>query len=176
VAKRPHIKASEAIPAYGASAGVLSFRYSLRARERGVIDRALEIVGRCLREKAPCFLNPDAVKTYLRLHLAGEKCEHFTVLFLDVQNQFIAFEWMFAGTLTQTSVYPRQVVHAALAHGAAAVVFAHNHPSGTTQPSRADKDLTKTLKAALSLIDVRVLDHVIIAGNDALSMAERGLM
>lgn len=122
------------------------------------------------------FSSPDAVKTYLHLHLAGEKCEHFAVLFLDVQNGFIAFETMFTGTLTQTSVYPREVVLAALGHRASAVVLAHNHPSGNTQPSRADEALTQTLKTTLSLIDVRVLDHVIIAGNDALSMAERGLL
>lgn len=175
-AKRPRIKASEAIPAYGVGDGVLSFRYGLQARERGAIDKALEIVGRCLRE-APCaFPTPDAVKTYLQLHLAGEQREHFAVLFLDVQNRFIAFERMFTGTLTQTSVYPREVVCAALAHGAAAVVLAHNHPSGTVRPSRADEELTQTLKSALAMIDVRVLDHVIVSQTDALSMAERGLL
>ncbi|MDO8263721.1 MAG: DNA repair protein RadC [Gallionella sp.] len=169
-------KASEAIPAYGAGAGVLSFRYSLRARERGVIDRALEIVGRCFSATGSIFATPDAVKTYLCLHLAGEQHERFAVLFLDVQNRFIAFETMFIGTLTQTSVYPREVVRAAIAHGAAAVVLAHNHPSGTVTPSRADEALTQTLKTALSLIDVRVLDHVIVAPGEALSMAERGLL
>jgi DNA repair protein RadC len=175
-AKRPRVKASEAIPAYGAGDGVLSFRHGLRARERGAIDKALEIVGRCLRQNPRAFSTPDAVKTFLQLHLAGESREHFAVLFLDVQNRFIAFERMFTGTLTQTSVYPRELVCAALAHGAAAVVLAHNHPSGTTQPSRADQALTETLKVALSFVDVRVLDHVIIAPNDALSMAERGLL
>lgn len=174
--KRRAIKANECIPAYGAGAGVLSFRHGLRARERGVIDRALEIVSRCLREKESYFSSPDAVKTYLQLHLAGEKCEHFAVLFLDVQNRFIAFEAMFVGTLTQTSIYPREVVMAALAHGAAAVVLAHNHPSGTVQPSRADEDLTQTLKTTLALIDVRVLDHVIVTPRATLSMAERGLL
>jgi len=174
--KRPRIKASEAIPAYGVGDGVLSFRHGLRVRERGTIDKALEIVGRCLRE-IPCdFPTPDAVKTYLRLHLAGEQREHFAVLFLDVQNRFIAFEIMFTGTLTQTSVYPREVVCAILAHGAASVVLAHNHPSGNVYPSRADEALTQTLKTALSLFDVRVLDHVIIGPTDALSMAERGLL
>lgn len=169
-------KASEAIPAYGAGAGVLSFRHGLQARERGVIDRALQIVGRCLRENPRVFSSPDAVKTYIHLHLGGEQRERFSVLFLDVQNRFIAFEMMFIGTLTQTSVYPREVVCAALAHGAAAVVLAHNHPSGTVTPSRADEALTQTLKAALRLVDVRVLDHVIVAPGEALSMAERGLL
>lgn len=170
------VKVSEAIPAYGVSDGVLSFRHGLCARERGAIDKALEIVGRCLREKPHAFPTPYAVKTYLRLHLAGEQREHFVVLFLDVQNRFIALERMFTGTLTQTSVYPREVVCAALAHGAAAVVLAHNHPSGTVQPSRADEALTQTLKAALNLIDVRVLDHIIVAPGETLSMAERGLL
>lgn len=173
---RASVKAREAMPSYGAGAGVLSFRHGLRARERGVIDRALAIVGRCLSETPCVFPCPDSVKTYLRLHLAGEQREHFAVLFLDVQNRFIAFETMFIGTLTQTSVYPREVVCAALAHEAAAVVLAHNHPSGTTTPSRADQALTHSLKSALSLVDVRVLDHVIIGRNEALSMAERGLL
>ena len=155
-AKRPRVKAGEAIPAYGVGDGVLSFRHGLRVRERGTIDKALEIVGRCLRETPYAFPTPEAVKTYLHLHLAGEQREHFAVLFLDAQNRFIAFEIMFTGTLTQTSVYPRELACAALAHGASGVVLAHNHPSGNVQPSRADKALTETLKIALSLFDVRV--------------------
>ena len=169
-------KAREALPAYGTSDGVLSFRHGLRARERGAIDRALEIVGRCLLAPGVVFATPDAVKMYVRLHLAGEARERFAVLFLNSQNMFIAFEIMFTGTLTQTSVYPREVACAALAHGAAAVALAHNHPSGTVQPSRADDDLTQTLKAALALVDVRVLDHFIVAGATTLSFAERGLL
>lgn len=170
------VKVREAIPAYGVGDGVLTFRHGLPARERSVIDRALSIVGRCLSETRCAFPTPDAVKTYLRLHLAGEQREHFAVLFLDVQNQFIAFETMFIGTLTQTSVYPREVLCAALAHGAAAVVLAHNHPSGGLNPSRADEGLTQTLKGTLALIDVRVLDHIIVGPTGALSMAERGLL
>lgn len=170
------VKVSEAIPAYGAGDGVLSFRCGLRVRERGTLDRALEIVGRSLREAASVFSTPDAIKHYLQLHLAGEQRERFAVMFLDVQNRMLAFEIMFIGTLTQTSVYPREVVCAALAHGAAAVILAHNHPSGTVQPSRADQDLTKTLKTTLALVDVRVLDHVIVAPGEALSMAELGLL
>ena len=95
---------------------------------------------------------------------------------MDIQNRLLALEEMFRGTLTQTSVYPREVVLRALHHQAVAVVLAHNHPSGTAQPSRADEALTQTLKAALALIDVRVLDHVIVGTGEALSMAERGLM
>lgn len=175
-AKRPGVKVSECAPAYGAGAGVLSLRYGLRVRERNAIDKALAIVGRCLVQNRTVFATPDAVKLYLRLQLSGEQTERFAVLFLDVQNRFIAFEIMFTGTLTQTSVYPREVVMAALAYGAAAVVLAHNHPSGNVQPSRADEALTQTLKTTLALIDVRVLDHVIVAPGEALSMAEQGLL
>lgn len=173
---RSSAKALEAVPAYGAGSGVLSFRYGLRARERNAIDKALEIVGRCLREPGWAFAAPDAVKEYLRLHLAGEQRERFAVLFLDTQHRPIAFETMFIGTLTQTSVYPREVVCAALAHGAAAVILAHNHPSGNVQPSREDEGLTHRIKSALSLVDVRVLDHVIVGRNETLSMAELGLL
>lgn len=169
-------KASEAVPMYGAGAGVLSFRHGLRARERGVIDRALEIVGRCLRDPGVLMADPDAVKQYIRLHIGAETAEIFCVMYLDPQNRMIAFERMFQGTLTQTSVYPREVALAALAHRASAVVLAHNHPSGVVQPSRADQALTQTLKASLALVDVRVLDHVIVGGDKALSMAEKGLL
>ena len=174
-AARPRVKAGEAVPAYGVPAGVLSFRHGLRARERGTIDRALEIIGRVLRERE-VFATPDSVKQYLQLHLAGETCEHFGVLYLDAQNRLIVFERHFTCTLTQVSVYPREIVRAALAHHAASVVLAHNHPSGSVQPSAADEALTQTLKGALALVDVRVLDHVIVAPGQALSMAERGLL
>ena len=97
-------------------------------------------------------------------------------MFLDVQHRLLALEEMFRGTLSQTSVYPREIVLRALHHQAAAVVFAHNHPSGSVQPSRADEALTQTLKAALALVDVRVLDHIIVGTGETLSMAERGLM
>jgi DNA repair protein RadC len=122
------------------------------------------------------FASPGAVKHYLQLHLAMRDHEVFAVLFLDVQNRLVAMEELFRGTLTQTSVYPREVVLRALHHQCAAVVLAHNHPSGSVQPSRADEALTQTLKAALALVDVRVLDHVIVGAGDTLSMAERGLL
>jgi DNA repair protein RadC len=166
----------EPIPAYGLEDGVLSFRHGLRARERGTLDKALAIVGRAIRETGPVFPTPYCVKCYLQLQMAGENRERFAVLFLDIQNRCVAFETLFFGTLTQTSVYPREVVMAALNHRAVAVVLAHNHPSGGAQPSRADTALTQTLKIALSLIDVRVLDHVIVGRTETLSMAERGLM
>ena len=168
--------ARESVAVYGAGDGVLSFRHGLTCRERGTLDRALAIVGRCLAESRTVLDSPDAVKDFLRLQLAGESREVFGVLFLDVQNRMIAFERMFTGTLTQASVYPRQVVLAALAHHAVAVVLTHNHPSGKVQPSRADEILTQTLKTTLQLVDVRVLDHVIVSPHEALSMAEHGLM
>ena len=112
----------------------------------------------------------------MQLHLAHKNHEVFAVLFLDSQNRLQAMEELFRGTLSQTSVYPREVVLRALHHGAAAVVLSHNHPSGSVQPSRADETLTQTLKAALALVDVRVLDHVIVGQGQALSMAEQGLI
>jgi DNA repair protein RadC len=122
------------------------------------------------------FHTPGAVKQYLQLQLAHKNHEVFAVLFLDIQNRMLALEELFRGTLSQTSVYPREVVMRALHHQAAAVVLSHNHPSGSVQPSRADEHLTQTLKASLALVDVRVLDHIIVGQGQTLSMAEQGLM
>jgi DNA repair protein RadC len=147
--------------------------------KRSEIVAVLELARRAMAQRLTertVFDTPDAVKQYLQLHLSARKHEVFAVLFLDVQNRLIALEEMFRGTLTQTSVYPREVVLRALHHQASAVVLSHNHPSGTVQPSRADEMLTQTLKTTLALIDVRVLDHVIVAPGQALSMAERGLL
>jgi DNA repair protein RadC len=147
--------------------------------KRSEIVAVLELARRAMAQRLQAravFDTPDAVKHYLQLHLSSRKHEVFAVLFLDVQNRLLALEEMFQGTLTQTSVYPREVVLRALHHQASAVVLSHNHPSGTVQPSRADEMLTQTLKTTLALIDVRVLDHVIVAPGDALSKAERGLM
>jgi len=171
-----HPKAGEALPVYDGTAASHSFLRDLRARERATIERALAILGSWLTEDRSVFDSADAVKNYLSLHIGCEPCEHFAVLFLDSQHRAIAFERMFVGTLTQTSVYPREVVLAALRHNAAAVVLAHNHPSGSVRPSRADEQLTQTLKTALAMVDVRVLDHVIVGGGNALSMAEMGLI
>jgi DNA repair protein RadC len=146
-----------------------------RAEVLAVMELARRAMGQQLKERE-AFGSPDAVKHYLQLHLAHKPHEVFAVLFLDAQNRLVAMEELFRGTLTQTSVYPREVVQRALKLEAASVVLAHNHPSGTVQPSRADEALTQTLKAALALIDVRVLDHVIVAPGDALSMAEKGLL
>ena len=146
-----------------------------RAELLAVVELARRAMAQQLRERE-VFASPDAVKHYLQLQLAVRSHEVFAVLFLDVQNRLLAMEELFRGTLTQTSVYPREVVLRALHHQSAAVVLAHNHPSGSVQPSRADEALTQTLKAALALVDVRVLDHVIVAPGGALSMAERGLV
>jgi DNA repair protein RadC len=154
----------------------VSFRHGLPDHERGVIDAALGILGRYLGEPGALFDSPHAVRDYLRLHLGAENTEVFAVLYLDAQNRALAFETPFNGTLTQTSVYPREIVRAAIQHNAAAVVLAHNHPGGAARPSRADEELTRTLKEALRLVDIRVLDHFIVTGSAAASMAEMGLM
>jgi len=146
-----------------------------RAELLAVLELARRAMAQQLRERQ-VFSSPDGVKQYLQLHLARQPHEVFAVMFLDAQNKLIDLEVMFRGTLTQTSVYPREIVLRALQRHAASVVLAHNHPSGTVQPSRADEALTHTLKAALALVDVRVLDHVIVAPGNALSMAEGGLL
>jgi DNA repair protein RadC len=120
--------------------------------------------------------SPQAVRDYLRLVLEARPHEVFVVLCLDTQNRLIVTEELFRGTLTQTSVYPREVVKLALAHNAAAVIFAHNHPSGVAEPSRADECLTVALKQALALVDIKVLDHFVIGRGTAVSFAERGLL
>ena len=120
--------------------------------------------------------SPRAVRDFLQLTLGGRGHEVFVALFLDAQNRLLASEELFRGTLTQTSVYPREVVKCALRHNAAAVIFAHNHPSGVAEPSHADEILTRSLKSALALVDIQVLDHFIVAGSRAMSFAERGLL
>jgi len=123
------------------------------------------------------FTSPGKVRDWLRLKLGSRGHEVFMALWLDAQNQLLKAEELFTGTLTQTSVYPREVVKAALAHNAAAVILAHNHPSGIAEPSRADEMLTRSLKDALALVDVKLLDHFIVAGHTPpLSFAERGLL
>jgi DNA repair protein RadC len=140
---------------------------------------ALHIARRCLREElraGAALTSPGAVRDYLRLVLAARPHEVFMALFLDSQHRVVRADELFQGTLTQTSVYPREVVKAALAANAAAVIFAHNHPSGVAQPSQADELLTRNLKEALALVDVKVLDHFVVAGSHALSFVERGLL
>ncbi|MES2633608.1 MAG: DNA repair protein RadC [Pseudomonadota bacterium] len=120
--------------------------------------------------------SPGLAKDYLAVKMGAYEREVFTVIFLDAQNRVIECQEMFQGTLTQTSVYPREVVKLALTLNAASLILAHNHPSGVAEPSRADESLTHTLKAALALVDVRVLDHMIVAGGSVVSFAERGLL
>lgn len=140
-----------------------------------VLELARRAMGEKLKERT-VFDSPEAVKQYLQLHIGSRPHEVFVVVFLDVQHRLIMLEEMFRGTLTQTSVYPREVVTRAIHHQAAAVVLAHNHPSGSIEPSRADESLTQTLRAALALVDVRVLDHVIVSPGQSFSMAEKGLL
>jgi len=142
------------------------------------LQAIFEMVRRSLGEgmqERDALSSPEQVRDYLRLQLGNLPHEVFVVLFLDAQNRLVGSEQLFSGTLTQTSVYPREVVKRALHHNAAAVIFAHNHPSGIAEPSRADEMLTRALKEALALVDVKVLDHFVVAGNTALSFAERGL-
>ncbi|MBO9645308.1 MAG: DNA repair protein RadC [Pseudacidovorax sp.] len=146
-----------------------------RAELLAVMELARRAMAQRLAER-PAFETPDAVAEYLQLHLAHKPHEVFAVLFLDTRHHLLAMEELFRGTLSQTSVYPREVVQRALHHGAAAVVLAHNHPSGDVQPSRADQQLTDALKAALALLDIRVLDHVIVGPGRFLSMAQQGLV
>lgn len=146
-----------------------------RAELVAVLELSRRALAQQLRQRQ-IFDNPQMVGDYLQLHLASRPYEVFAVMFLDAQHRLIAMEEMFRGTLSQTSVYPREVVVRALHHHAQAVVLSHNHPSGQVSPSRADEALTKTLKAALGLVDVRVLDHVIVAPGQSLSMAEQGLV
>jgi DNA repair protein RadC len=146
-----------------------------RAELMAVVELARRALTQRLRDK-PLFDSPQAVREYLQLQLGSRAHEIFAVLFLDSQHRLISLEEMFRGTLSQTSVYPREVVQRAMVLNAASVVLAHNHPSGTAQPSRADEVLTQTLKAALGLIDVRVLDHFVVTATQAVSMAELGLV
>jgi DNA repair protein RadC len=144
-----------------------------------MLQAVMEMARRALREameRTDVLSSPEAVKGYLRLKLQNLSREVFVVIFVDAQNRVLALEELFAGTLTQTSVYPREVVKQALAHNAAAVIFAHNHPSGVAEPSQADEDLTRVLRQALALIDVRVLDHFVVGRGGAMSFAERGLL
>ena len=145
-------------------------------KELDVIARAMAI----LEERAHCnsiaLASPGAVTDYLRLRVGGMEHEVFGVLWLDAQNRLIETEELFRGTLTQASVYPREVVKTALARNAGAAVLYHNHPSGSVEPSRADELLTGTLKTALALVDVRVIDHFVVTAGTAMSFAERGLI
>ena len=147
--------------------------------KRAQFAAAIELARRSLAEKlkeSAALTSPGAVRDYLRLKLGGRKEEAFVCMWLDAQHRVIDVEEAFTGTLTQTSVYPREIVKSALRYNAAAVIFAHNHPSGVAQPSQSDELLTRNLKEALALVEVKVLDHFIVAGHQAISFAERGLL
>jgi DNA repair protein RadC len=161
----------------GIFAADLSGVKGLGPAKRAQFEAAIELARRSLRDdlrSGDALTSPGAVRDYLRLAIAGRAHEVFVCLWLDAQHRVLACEEAFRGTLTQTSVYPREIVKSGLRANAAAVIFAHNHPSGAAQPSRADELLTRNLKDALALVDIRVLDHFIVAGRQALSFAERG--
>jgi len=170
----------------GGLAGLLNSDAQQLARIKGLgpakraeLAAVLEIARRALAQplkQAPVFDNPAAVKQFVALSLASSAQEVFAVLFLDNQHRLLQHEEMFRGTLTHTSVYPREVVRRALELHSAAVIFAHNHPSGAAEPSRADEFLTQSLKSALQLVDVRVLDHLVVGRGEVVSFAERGLL
>jgi DNA repair protein RadC len=185
--ERPVLQLAQALlDDFGGWAGLLKASMADLGRIKGIgpakraeIAAVLEIARRSLLQQlseAPVFDAPDAVRQFLRLKLGGLTHEVFAVLFLDAQHRLITMEEMFRGTLTQTSVYPREVVKRGLDLGAAAVILAHNHPSGVAEPSRADELLTQALKSALALVDMRVLDHFVVGAGEVASMAERGLM
>jgi DNA repair protein RadC len=155
--------------------GIKGLGPAKRAELLAVMELARRGLTAGLREE-PVFTTPQRVKDYLQMRLGALPHEVFAVLFLDAQQRLIACEEMFRGTLTQTSVYPREVVKRALELNTASVILSHNHPSGVLEPSRADELLTQTLKSSLQLVDVRVLDHVVVGRTGAVSFAERGLM
>ena len=178
--------ARELIARFGSIGALLAADARMLATARGLgsaklaqLLAVLELARRALREelsRANALSSPHAVRDFLRLALSGRDREVFVVLLLDAQHRVIAVEELFSGTLTQTSVYPREVVKIALRHNAAALIFAHNHPSGVAEPSSADEMLTRTLKTALALVDIQVLDHFIVSGAATTSFAERGLL
>lgn len=156
------------------SAQVLYF--PKKVDDQAVIEQALKILESRIQRTDGIMATPSDMKAYARLKIGDRKHEVFGVFYLSAQNAVIEFEELFRGTLTQTSVYPREVVISALRNNAAGVIFTHNHPSGTPKPSHADEALTRTLKMALGLVDVRVLDHIIVTAGETYSMAEAGLL
>lgn len=157
-------------PQFAAFPGMGPAKY---AQLQAVLEMSRRALGETMRA-GDALNSPAAVRDWLRLRLAGLGHEVFVAVFLDAQNRVLEAEELFRGTLTQTSVYPREIVKRALAHNAAGIILAHNHPSGVAEPSQADRWLTDQLKAALGLVDVKVLDHFIVAGTNGLSFAERG--
>lgn len=171
---------------FGSVGGLFAARPAELARVPGIgpaksaqLAAVYELARRALEEGAlgkDALTSPEAARTYLRHTLGPRPHEVFAAVWLDAQHRVIEFQELFEGTLTQTSVYPREVVKHALRRNAAAVIFAHNHPSGVAEPSQSDRSLTETLRRALDLVDVRVLDHFVVGHGAALSFAERGLL
>ncbi len=157
----------------------LAGRHGLGPAKAAQLLAALELGRRYLAtrlERETVFTSPGQTRSYLSLRLRGRPFEVFACLFLDNRHRLIAFEELFTGTIDGASVHPREVVRRCLAHNAAAVILAHNHPSGVAEPSRADRQITRRLQQALDLIDVRVLDHLVVGDGDPVSFAERGLL
>ena len=178
--------AREALVRFGSLTGLLAAGVDTVTAVSGLgaakyvqLQAALEMARRALREKldrGSALSSPQAVRDFLRLKLQDRPHEIFVGVFLDAQNRVLAVEELSRGTLTQTSVYPREVVKRALHYNAAALIFAHNHPSGIAEPSRSDEVLTGALKQALALVDIKVLDHFVVGAGSAMSFAERGLL
>ncbi|MBN8503235.1 MAG: DNA repair protein RadC [Burkholderiales bacterium] len=178
--------AQDVLDRLGGVAGLLNADEQLLAQIKGlgpakrsellaVRELARRALSQAMQER-PAMQNPEQVGDYLRLRLGALPYECFAVLFLDAQGRLIAMEELFRGTLSQAAVYPREVVQRALHHGAASVILSHNHPSGVAEPSQHDRVLTERLAAALALVDVRVLDHLVVSAGEAVSMATRGLI
>jgi DNA repair protein RadC len=164
---------------FAADRGVFGSIAGLGDAKYAQVQVVMEMSRRALREaldRGAALNSPQTVRDYLRLKLQGRAHEVFVAVFLDAQNRVLAVEELFRGTLTQTSVFPREIVKRALHFNAAAIIFAHNHPSGVAEPSRADEALTQTLKHTLALVDVKVLDHFVVGGDAAMSFAERGML
>lgn len=142
---------------------------------QAVLEMSKRALGESL-QKTDSFCSPDQVKQYLQLQLASLQREVFGIMFLDAQHRLITYETLFQGSLMQTSVYPREVVKRALALNAAALILSHNHPGGVAKPSLADEQLTQSLKRALDLVDIKVLDHIVVAGQSTFSFSEMGLI
>lgn len=147
---------------------------NIETKQKRIIAMALQILERQLKQKTISFTSPELVISYLRLRLEQQDREHFLVLYLDNQNQLISSEILFIGTINATEVHPREIARSALKHNAAAVILAHNHPSGHAEPSKADRYLTETIADSLSIFDIRTLDHIVIGHSEVVSFAERG--
>lgn len=146
----------------------------MNAAEKAVVENALSILDRHLKAKSHALESPEAVKAFLRLKLERQESEVFAMLFMDAKHRVIEYRELFFGTIDSASVYPREIVKASLLLNAAAVILVHNHPSGDSSPSNADRVLTQRVKDALALVDVRVLDHLVVGHAEITSLAEMG--